>query len=82
MPVAPHDCTGPVVFMAACHFSLHARNTLIQEIVRAFYTGWYTELVTALPDGEKRSRSASGMRRASASSFCPTSPRGPTPSSA
>jgi galactonate dehydratase len=49
MPVAPHDCTGPVVYMASCHFSLHARNALIQEAVRAFYTGWYTELVTALP---------------------------------
>ena len=24
-------------------------NTLIQESVRAFYTGWYKELVTALP---------------------------------
>jgi galactonate dehydratase len=49
IPVAPHDCTGPVVFMASCHFSLHARNALIQESVRAFYTGWYTELVTELP---------------------------------
>jgi galactonate dehydratase len=49
IPVAPHDCTGPVVFMASCHFSLHARNALIQESVRAFYTGWYTELVTTLP---------------------------------
>jgi galactonate dehydratase len=49
IPVAPHDCTGPVVFMASCQFSLHARNTLIQESVRAFYTGWYTELVTTLP---------------------------------
>jgi len=49
IPVAPHDCTGPVVFMASCHFSLHARNTLIQESVRAFYTGWYRELVTDLP---------------------------------
>ena len=49
IPVAPHDCTGPVVFMASCQFSLHARNTLVQESVRAFYTGWYTELVTALP---------------------------------
>ncbi|MBC7831126.1 MAG: mandelate racemase/muconate lactonizing enzyme family protein [Hyphomicrobium sp.] len=48
-PVAPHDCTGPVVYMASCHFSLHAPNTLIQESVRAFYTGWYTELVTNLP---------------------------------
>jgi L-alanine-DL-glutamate epimerase-like enolase superfamily enzyme len=48
-PVAPHDCTGPVVYTASCHFSLHARNALIQESVRAFYTGWYKELVTELP---------------------------------
>jgi galactonate dehydratase len=49
VPVAPHDCTGPVVYAASCHFSLHARNTLIQESVRAFYTGWYTELVDEVP---------------------------------
>jgi len=49
IPVAPHDCTGPVVFMASCHFSLHARNALIQESVRALYTGWYTEVVDFLP---------------------------------
>jgi L-alanine-DL-glutamate epimerase-like enolase superfamily enzyme len=24
-------------------------NTLIQESVRAFYSGWYKELVTAMP---------------------------------
>lgn len=53
IPVAPHDCTGPVVFMASCHFSMHARNALVQESVRAFYTGWYTELVTALPRIER-----------------------------
>ena len=35
--------------MASCHFSLHARNALIQESVRAFYSGWYKELVTELP---------------------------------
>jgi galactonate dehydratase len=49
LPVAPHDCTGPVVFMASVHLSLNATNALIQETVRAFYTGWYTELVTTLP---------------------------------
>ncbi|MBM3644833.1 MAG: mandelate racemase/muconate lactonizing enzyme family protein [Alphaproteobacteria bacterium] len=49
VPVAPHDCTGPVVYAASCHFSLHARNALIQESVRAFYSGWYKELVTELP---------------------------------
>jgi L-alanine-DL-glutamate epimerase-like enolase superfamily enzyme len=50
--------------MASCHFSLHARNTLIQESVRAFYTGWYTELVTALPavaDGEITLGEAPGL---------------------
>jgi galactonate dehydratase len=49
-PVAPHDCTGPVVYAASCHFSLHAANALIQESVRAFYTGWYNELATGLPE--------------------------------
>lgn len=49
LPVAPHDCTGPVVYTASCHLSLHATNALIQESVRAFYTGWYKEIVTELP---------------------------------
>ena len=49
LPVAPHDCTGPVVLIASLHLSLNAPNALIQESVRAFYTGWYKELVTELP---------------------------------
>jgi len=49
LPVAPHDCTGPVVLVASTHLSLNAPNALIQETVRAYYTGWYTELVTTLP---------------------------------
>ena len=49
LPVAPHDCTGPVVWTASVHLSLNAPNALIQETVRAFYTGWYRELVTGLP---------------------------------
>jgi galactonate dehydratase len=49
IPVAPHDCTGPVVWAASTHLSLHAPNALIQESVRAFFTGWYKELVTELP---------------------------------
>jgi L-alanine-DL-glutamate epimerase-like enolase superfamily enzyme len=48
-PYAPHDCTGPIGFAAAVHSSLSTPNTLIQESVRAFYTGWYKELVTAVP---------------------------------
>ena len=49
LPVAPHDCTGPVVWAASTHLSLHAPNALVQESVRAFFTGWYKELVTELP---------------------------------
>jgi galactonate dehydratase len=50
LPIAPHDCSGPVEFAAAVHLSINAPNALVQESVRAFYTGWYTELVTALPE--------------------------------
>ena len=39
LPVAPHDCTGPVVWAASTHLSLHAPNALVQESVRAFFTG-------------------------------------------
>ena len=52
LPVAPHDCTGPVVLVASTHLSLNATNALIQESVRAYYTGWYKELVTDLPTVE------------------------------
>ncbi|MBS3666968.1 MULTISPECIES: mandelate racemase/muconate lactonizing enzyme family protein [Halomonadaceae] len=48
-PFAPHDCIGPVGFVAAIHMSFSQPNTLIQESVRAFYRGWYTELVTVVP---------------------------------
>jgi len=49
LPVAPHDCTGPVVLAASTHLSLNAPNALIQESVRAFHRTWYGDLVTALP---------------------------------
>jgi galactonate dehydratase len=49
-PVAPHDCTGPVVLTASVHLSLNCPNTLVQETVRAFTTGWYREILTELPD--------------------------------
>lgn len=48
-PFAPHDCIGPVGFAAAIHMSFSQPNTLIQESVRAFYNGWYKELVTQVP---------------------------------
>jgi len=53
LPVAPHDCTGPLVYAASVHFSIWAPNALVQESVRAFYTGWYKELVTHVPQPER-----------------------------
>lgn len=52
LPVAPHDCTGPVVLCASTHLSLNAPNALVQESVRAYYRTWYRDLVTALPEVE------------------------------
>lgn len=49
LPVAPHDCTGPVVLCASTHLALNAPNALIQESVRAFHRTWYGDLVTQLP---------------------------------
>lgn len=50
LPVAPHDCTGPVVLCASTHLALNAPNALIQESVRAYHRTWYRDLVTALPE--------------------------------
>lgn len=49
LPVAPHDCSGPVEFATAVHLTVQAPNAIFQESVRAFYNGWYQELVTAIP---------------------------------
>ena len=48
-PVAAHDCNGPVVLTASVHFCQATKNSYVQEIVRAFYYGWYGEIVTRLP---------------------------------
>lgn len=47
--IAPHDCTGPVTWIANLHLALALPNTLWLESVRAYYRGIYTEMVTALP---------------------------------
>ena len=48
-PFTGHDCTGPIALTASVHMTLHAPNVFIQEMVRAFYYGWYQDLVTQLP---------------------------------
>lgn len=49
LPIAPHDCLGPVQFSAAVHIAVNAPNLYIQEVVRSFVAGWYPELVTNVP---------------------------------
>jgi len=49
-PVAPHDCTGPVVLAASLHLAMSTTNVVLQEVVRAYLGGWYRDLVTQLPD--------------------------------
>ena len=49
VPFTGHDCTGPIALTASVHMTMHASNVFIQEIVRAFYYGWYQDLVTQLP---------------------------------
>ncbi len=52
VPVAPHDCTGPVVLTVGTHLGVTFANIELQEMVRAFYYGWYQEMVTVLPKYE------------------------------
>ena len=53
LPVAPHDCTGPVVWTASVGLSISQSNIVIQEAVRAYFTGWYREVLTAVPEVEQ-----------------------------
>ena len=41
------------------HLALHTQNCFIQEMVRAFYYGWYHEVVEGLPALEAGSLSVS-----------------------
>ena len=47
-PVSPHDCTGPVVLTAGIHFAFNAPTAIFQEVVRAYMTTWYRDIVTNL----------------------------------
>ncbi|WP_226781577.1 mandelate racemase/muconate lactonizing enzyme family protein [Oceaniglobus trochenteri] len=47
--IAPHDCTGPVVWIANLHLAMSQPNALWLESVRAYYKGLYRRLVTELP---------------------------------
>jgi L-alanine-DL-glutamate epimerase-like enolase superfamily enzyme len=63
-PIAPHDCTGPVVLVASVHLALNAPNALMQEVVRAYLSSWYRDLVTHLPtikDGHVHPMQGAGL---------------------
>ena len=63
LPMAFHDCSGPVALAVCAHMAMHCRNVAEQEITRAFYYGWYEEMVTVLPpleDGRLRAPDGPG----------------------
>ena len=47
--IAFHDCSGPVTLASSTHLALACPNVVEQEITRAFYYGWYHELVDTPP---------------------------------
>lgn len=49
VPIAPHDCTGPVAFACAVQLACGQPNGVIQETVRAFRRTWYPELADGVP---------------------------------
>jgi galactonate dehydratase len=49
IPIAPHDCTGPVALACSTHLVTSQPNGLVQETVRAFLRTWYRELVVGVP---------------------------------
>ncbi len=49
LPFCPHECTGPVAMIAGIHLCISSPNALLQETVRAYWTGAYREIVTTLP---------------------------------
>jgi L-alanine-DL-glutamate epimerase-like enolase superfamily enzyme len=46
LPFTTHDTVGPVAVLSAAHLALHARNAMIMETVRAYYLGWYRDIIT------------------------------------
>ncbi|MET3507794.1 mandelate racemase/muconate lactonizing enzyme family protein [Halalkalibacter oceani] len=49
LPIAPHNCGGPVQTIAYSHVCTSTENVMIVETVRAFYRSYYEALVTEQP---------------------------------
>jgi len=64
LPVAPHDCVGPVALAAALQLCAHAPNAMVMETVRGFVEGWYRDAVTEpfpIEDGVARISDRPGL---------------------
>jgi L-alanine-DL-glutamate epimerase-like enolase superfamily enzyme len=46
LPVAPHNCGGPILHFATAHFAANVTNLYIMESVRRHYHEEYEGLVT------------------------------------
>jgi L-alanine-DL-glutamate epimerase-like enolase superfamily enzyme len=49
VPIAPHDCTGPVSLAVATHLVCSQPNGLTQETARSFIRTWYADLAEGFP---------------------------------
>ena len=45
MPIAPHDCVGPVNMFACAHIAMSTPNVMIMEYNRATHRGWYGDFI-------------------------------------
>jgi len=52
LPIAPHDCVGPITLIASLHLDFAVPNVYVQEVVRAYLQGVYPTLVTWVPSVE------------------------------
>jgi L-alanine-DL-glutamate epimerase-like enolase superfamily enzyme len=46
LPIAPHNCGGPVSHLVTAHYCAHIYNLYVMETVRAFYRGFFDDLLT------------------------------------
>ena len=45
LPIAPHDCVGPVNMLACAHICMATPNVMIMEYNRAMHRGWYGDFI-------------------------------------
>ena len=48
LPIAPHNCGGPILHFATAHLAANVTNLFIMESVRRHYNSEYDGLLTAM----------------------------------